>query len=430
MYAIDVIDYAGYSMKKVIVIGGGPAGLMAAGQAALNGANVTLLEKMAAPARKLRLTGNWRCNLTNTAAIDDFLEHFGRNGKFLRPVFDHFFSSDLMSFFKKLGVKLFADEGGRVYPESNEADEVADALINWALKSGVKIMNRSPVSKIITQKNVIKGVRFMQKPVTLPADSVIIATGGASYPTTGSTGHGYRLAKSLGHSVVPIRPASVPLVTSSKIAQKLQGISLDSIRAKIKIRGKTAMATTGDMLFTHFGVSGPVILSLSRFCVDQLNAGNQPVLSIDLMPEYDEDGLDRTLLQNIEKYGKSQIQTILKRLLPQKMASVFLAMIDIEPTRQCSQIDAGERRKIRQNLKSFELRIAAHRSLAKAMVTAGGVNLKEVNPQTLESRLVKGVYFAGEVLDLDADTGGFNLQAAFSTGWLAGQMSARIIMGR
>ena len=409
--------------SEIIVIGGGPAGLMAAGQAALAGAKVNLLEKKDRPARKLRITGNGRCNLTNNDSINDFITHFGRNGKFLRPVFSRFFAPELRAFFYSIGVILTKDETGRVYPRSNSADEVADALLKWAVASGVKIITDSTVKQIIVDEANLRGVRLAGNDSAIEADAVIVATGGSSYPATGSSGDGYTLAKALGHTIVPIRPASVPLIISSNAILKLAGISLCLVTTRVKIDGKIIQTELGDILFTHFGLSGPAILNLSRNCVDQLRAGKRPIISIDLLPEYDDNKLDRLLLSKMRMHGKSQIQTIIGELLPNRMATTLLMLDSIDPTKQCSQISSDERQKIKTSLKEFALEITGHRSLASAMVTAGGVSLKEINPQTMESRLVKGLYFAGEVLDLDADTGGYNLQAAFSTGWLAGQAS-------
>jgi predicted Rossmann fold flavoprotein len=410
------------SKKQIIVIGGGPAGLMAAGQAALRGARVTLLEKKDQPALKLRLTGNGRCNLTNMAPLDQFLLHFGRNGKFLRPAFAKFFEPQLWSFFEEIGVRLTKDETARVYPRSNNANEVADALIKWAVRCGVYIVYNSPVKEIIIIGNRITGVRLNK--TVRDANAVVIATGGASYPSTGSSGDGYALARSLGHTIITIRPASVPLKTSAPIIPKLSGISINSVRAKVKANGKVIVSDSGDLLFTHFGVSGPVILNISRYCVDLIMKGIKPTLTIDLSPGYDEKELDRDLLNKMKSHGKGQIQTILAEFIPHKMAALSLPEISIEPEKTCSQISAEERGEIRHFLKNFELQITGHRSFESAMVTAGGVNLKEVEPDAMGSRLIRGLYFAGEVLDLDADTGGFNLQSAFSTGWVAGRACA------
>jgi predicted Rossmann fold flavoprotein len=409
---------------RVIIIGGGPAGLMAAGQAALKGAEVTLLEKKDHPACKLRITGNGRCNLTNMAPLEEFMGHFGRNGRFLRPVFSQFFCSDLRIFFESIGVRLIADEHGRIYPKSNSADEVADALLAWTNKCGARIINQSAVAKIMVEKNRVSGIQLAESKDVISADAIVIATGGASYPSTGSSGDGFRLAESLGHTIIPIRPASVPLLASPEIATRLQGISLESIAIKIKMNGKSAVTATGDLLFTHYGISGPVVLSISRFCVDEIRKGNQPELSIDFLPACSENQLDEILLHSLKVHGGSRVQIILRELLPKKMAALFLSEIAIDYDKLCSHISTIERRRIGLGLKEFKMKVTGHRSINEAMVTAGGISLKEVDPRTMESRLIKGLYFAGEVLDLDADTGGFNLQTAFSTGWLAGRMCA------
>ncbi len=409
------------SKIRVVVIGGGPAGLLAAGQAALGGANVTLLEKKDFPARKLRITGNGRCNLTNTAPLEDFISHFGRNGKFLRPAFSKFFSPELIAFFRTNGVALVTDESGRVYPKSNRADDIADSLLDWVANCGVRIQTNSAVKQIVSEKDHVLGVRLIDSGKLIEANAVVVATGGASYPATGSSGDGYTLARDLGHTIVPIRPASVPLVVTSKLVSKLEGISLNSITVNLKAEKKSIKSVSGGILFTHFGLSGPAILSISRHCVDQLRSGKHPILSIDLLPQYDDQKLDQLLLSKIQAHGKSQIHTILGELLPDKLASTLLMLNDIDPTKQCNQISSDERRRIRISLKEFDLEVTGHRPLALAMVTAGGVSLKEVDPQTMESKIIKGLNFVGEVLDLDADTGGYNLQAAFSTGWLAGR---------
>lgn len=407
--------------QHVIVVGGGPAGLMAAGQAAQAGAAVTLYEKKESPARKLRLTGNGRCNLTNTLPIDNFVEHFGKNGKFLRLTFSRFFAPELRRFFESIGVKLSVDDRGRVYPKSDSADQIADALLSWATKCGVRIKEQSAVANIAVKDKRISGVQFATTKTVVPADIVIVATGGASYPSTGSSGDGYHLAESVGHTIIPIRPASVPLIAKGTIAPRLKGISLELINAKIKADGKTIAAAEGDILFTHYGVSGPVILNLSKYCVDRLRIGQQPILLLDISPDSDSNQIEQKLLLQIKQSGKKQTSSILGEFMPSRMAPVLLSHLGIESTKPINQLTAGERRKIIGSIKNLEITITGYRSFAEAQVTAGGVCLKEIDPQTMESRLIKGLYFAGEVLDLDADTGGFNLQAAFSTGWLAGK---------
>jgi predicted Rossmann fold flavoprotein len=410
--------------NKVVVIGGGPAGLMAAGQAALKNANVTLLEKKDRPALKLRITGNTRCNLTNMAPLDEFIGHFGHNGKFLRTVFSQFFCADLRKFFEDINVSLRPDERGRVYPKSNQADEVADALLAWTKKCRTKMITFSSAAKILVDDNRVTGVQVLENNRFYPANAVVVATGGASYPATGSSGDGFRLTESLGHTIIPIRPALVPLLTNPDFVRKLKGVSFDSVSVILKINGKATATATGGLLFTHYGISGPAVLSLSRLCVDEIRKGNQPILSIDFIPGYSENRLDEIFLESFKVHGKSRVRNILKETIPDRVALLFLSAMGIEPDKPCSQISATERRKIRLGLKEFDIVITGHRSINKAMVTAGGVSLNEINPGTMQSRLIKGLYFAGEVLDLDADSGGFNLQAAFSTGWLAGRMCA------
>ena len=394
---------------------------MAAGQAAQRGLKVILLEKKNEPAKKLRITGNGRCNLTNTLPLDEFIPHFGRSGKFLKTAFSEFFSKELIRFFESIGVKTSVDHRGRIYPRSNSADDVAEALIKWVSKCGVKIINQAAAKGILVERRKIIGVQIQGWKKDLDANAIVIATGGASYPGTGSSGDGYRLAELLGHNIMPIRPASVPLITEVGLAGRLKGTSLKGITVSVKVDGKFAVKDSGDLLFTHFGVSGPAVLNISGRCVEEMKSGKSVSISIDMLPNLKENQAERVLLQQFDQHGKAQIQTILKRWMPAKMASEFLREIGIEPSTPCSQIKSKQRGKIRGALRGFEIKIVGHRPLAEAQVTAGGVSLKEVDPQTMESRLIKGLYFAGEVLDLDADTGGFNLQSAFSTGWLAGR---------
>jgi len=421
----------------VIVIGGGAAGLMAAGHAARLGARTLVLEKMSRPGRKLRITGKGRCNLTNTAPLPDFIEHFGPNGRFLYSVFQQFFADDLIAFFADLGVPAVVERGGRVFPASSEAGEVVDALARWATAGGAAIKPGAPVEQLVVQAGRVIGVqvgapatRRGQTPRTPPAaglyraPAVIVATGGASYPGTGSTGDGYRLAEAVGHSVIPVRPALVPLETAGDVAPRLQGLSLRNVSVTLSTDGKPHAAAFGEMLFTHFGVSGPVILSLSRAAVDALDAGGRVRLAIDLKPALDEAKLDARLLRDLDAHGRQQFHTVLKGLLPRTLIPVCCELARIPPDKPAHQVTAKDRRRLRAWLKGFYLDVTGYRSWHEAIVTAGGVDLREVDPRTMESRLVAGLYFAGEVLDLDADTGGYNLQAAFSTGWLAGRSAA------
>jgi predicted Rossmann fold flavoprotein len=410
--------------RRVIVVGGGVAGLMAAGQAASCGAEVVLLEKMARPARKLGLTGKGRCNLTNTAELSDFIERFGPNGRFLRQAFARFFSYDLVAFLGELGVGTEVERGGRVFPTGNNALDVVKALVGWVKDQGVKLHLGSPVQQLIIEDNQVVGVRIVSLGAEYHAEAVIIATGGVSYPATGSTGDGYQLAATVGHTIIPIRPALVPLTTAGVIARRLQGLSLRNVAVRVLIDGRMRAEMFGEMLFTHFGVSGPIILTLSRQVVDALRRESEVVLAIDLKPALDEAKLDARLLRDLDTYGKRSYRTLLKELLPQKLIAVCIDLTGIDPDIKGHQITSAQRKRLRMWLKDFRLKITGFRPFTEAIITAGGVETREVNPRTMESRLAKGLYFAGEVLDIDGDTGGYNLQAAFSTGWLAGRAAA------
>jgi predicted Rossmann fold flavoprotein len=417
----------------VIVIGGGAAGLMAAGQAALGGAEVLLLEKMSRPARKLRITGKGRCNLSNTDPVPQFIEHFN-DGRFLRQSLSRFPCSDLLDFFDRLGVPTVIERGGRVFPASGQAQDVVDALVSWVAQAGVTLWTGVPASEVRVEGGSVIGVSTPQgrarKARVLRGDAVIVATGGASYPATGSTGDGYRMAQAVGHTVVPIRPALVPLETCGDIAARLQGLSLRNVRVSVLVEGAVRQSMFGEMLFTHFGVSGPIILSMSRTMVDALRRGQGVTLSIDLKPALDEGKLDARLLRDLAAQGKRQYQTLLKGLLPRKLIPVCIEQTGIAPSKVASQITAQDRGRLRDWLKQFRLDVTGHRSFKEAIITAGGVDTREVDPRTMASRQVAGLYFAGEVLDLDADTGGYNLQAAFSTGWMAGRAAAAQVMAR
>ena len=425
--------------RRVIVVGGGAAGLMAAGQAADLGAETLLLEKMDRPGRKLRITGKGRCNLTNVAPMSEFMAHFGPNGRFLRQAFHRFFTPDLVGFFEDLGVRTLTERGGRVFPVEGQAQDVVDALLGWIRERGVTLKTRSPVELLLLEGGRVVGVHVSNAPGRVyRGHAVIVATGGASYPATGSTGDGYRLAGSVGHTIVPVRPALVPLETTGDIAARLQGLSLRNVSVRLWMMpqsrqpdsspgqtGKKQAEVFGEMLFTHFGVSGPIILSLSKQAVDGLRQSQRVMLSVDLKPALDERKLDARLLRDLEAHGKQQYRTLLKGLLPRKLIPVCIERTGIPPDKVGHQITAEERSRLRTWLKDFRLEVSGHRPFTQAIITAGGVDTREVDPRPMASRLVEGLYFAGEVLDIDADTGGYNLQAAFSTGWLAGRAAAQ-----
>lgn len=420
-------------MSRVIVVGGGAAGLMAAGQAALGGAEVLLLEKMSRPGRKLRITGKGRCNLTNTDPVPQFIEHFN-DGRFLRQSLARFSCSDLLDFFDQLGVPTVTERAGRVFVASGQAQDVVDALVRWISQAGATLRTGVPASELCVEGGRVIGVSTPQgrarEARVYRGAAVIVATGGASYPATGSTGDGYRMASAVGHTVVPVRPALVPLETRGDVAARLQGLSLRNVQVSVLVEDKVRRSMFGEMLFTHFGVSGPVILSMSRTMVDALRAGQQVTLSIDLKPALDEAKLDARLLRDLAAQGKRQYQTLLKGLLPRKLIPVCIEQTGIPAGKVASQITARDRGRLRGWLKQFRLDVTGHRSFKEAIITAGGVDTREVDPRTMASRQIEGLYFAGEVLDLDADTGGYNLQAAFSTGWVAGRAAAEYLRAR
>ena len=407
---------------RIIVIGGGPAGLMAAGQAAENGADTLLLEKQRKPGRKLCITGKGRCNITNTADVPDFLTHFGKTGPFLHQAFARFFNTDLLDFLKKQGLEIVIERGGRVFPASGKAADVLDVLLAWLEQCAVKLRSDTPVSQLLIENNRVCGV--VSRDRTFPGDAVILATGGASYPATGSTGDGYRLAQSAGHRLVPVRPALVPLETEGNTTQKMAGLNLRNIKVRMHINGKKRKEAFGELVFTEFGVSGPVILTLSGEAVAALEKGHRIVLSIDLKPALDEKKLDLRLLRDFKTRGQEPFSSFLRGLLPREMVPVCLDLIEIAPDRQVSTLSAKERRRLRTWLKDFKLDVTGHRPLAEAIVTAGGIDTREIDPRTMASRICKGLFIAGELLDIQGDTGGYNLQAAFSTGWLAGRCAA------
>ncbi|MCB2183052.1 MAG: NAD(P)/FAD-dependent oxidoreductase [Desulfobulbaceae bacterium] len=411
------------SQRRVIIIGGGPAGLMAAGRAAEAGAETLVLEKMKRPGRKLCITGKGRCNITNIAEIKDFLAHFSTSGKFLRQAFHQFFNTDLIKFLEQLGLELVFERGGRVFPASGKAPDVLKVLLEWARNCGVEMNTTSPVEKLLTHENRVTGVVSGGR--TLHCHAIVLATGGASYPVTGSTGDGYLLAEALGHSIVPIRPALVPLVTAGDIAGKMAELNLRNILVRLYINGKKRREAFGEVVFAAFGLTGPAILTLSSEIVDAILDKDKVTVSLDLKPALDEKKLDARLLRDFETRGKEDFSSVLRGLLPREMVPVCIEQTGIGAERKVNTITAKERRRLRVWLKDFRFEITGHRPFAEAIVTAGGINTREIDPRTMESRLIKGLYLAGEVLDIQGDTGGYNLQAAFSTGWLAGHAAAK-----
>jgi predicted Rossmann fold flavoprotein len=408
----------------VIVIGGGAAGMMAAGEAAKLGSSTLLIEKTKRCGNKLAITGKGRCNITNTASRADFLKHVNYKGNFLKPAFANIFSDYLIDFFETEGLETIIERGGRVFPKSEKAIDVVRTLEKYCLKNDVTIKKSDGVKSLIVENNTIKGV-FAKSGDTILAKKVILATGGASYPLTGSTGDGYKIAAKIGHSIVPIRPILVPLVTKENY-KNLSGLNLRNVKISVWIDGKKFMEKFGEMEFTEFGISGAIVLTLSRYCIDFIKDKKNVVFSIDLKPALDEKKLDQRLLRDFNDFVNERFGVLLRKLMPSKLVQVCVQETEIFAEKPANQISAKERKQLRFWLKNFELNIEGHRNFSEAIVTAGGISLKEVNPKTMESKIIKNLFFAGEVLDLDADTGGYNLQIAFSTACLAARNAAKI----
>jgi len=404
---------------NILIIGAGPAGLMTASKCAKSGQKVVILERMDSSCIKLKLTGKGRCNVTNSADIKDFITHFGKGGRFLKHAFSQFFNSDLIKYFEKLGVQFKLERGGRYFPKSDSAFDIANVLIEDVESKNVSILKNS---EVVSVKKIDKKFKIKIKNGKMfEASKVVITCGGKSYPKTGSSGGGYKLAESLGHKIIEPIPSLTPLITKGPDAKNLKGLSLKNVKASLYSDSKKIEEEFGEMLFTDFGLSGPIILSLSKFAVPLLNNKKKIAISIDLKPALDFKKLDERLKREIDKGGKKYFKSLLKNLLPAKLIPVFIEKLGISEDKRLNQINSEERKRLKMLLKDFKFEVSGYKSFDQAIVTSGGVDLREVNPRTMESKIVSGLYFAGEVLDLDANTGGFNLQAAFSTGWLAGE---------
>jgi predicted Rossmann fold flavoprotein len=420
--------------QRVVVIGAGAAGLVAAGRSAELGADVILLEKMREAGKKILVSGQQRCNITNTAPLEKFLTHYGRNGRFLRNAYHRFFRDELLDLLQRYGVHTQEERGGRVFPASGYASDVRDALLRYATGKGADVRYLAEANRILVEDGAILGVALWNGD-RIPAQAVILATGGASWPATGSTGDGYRMAQAVGHTVVPLRPALVPLtVTERAQAKALQGVSLRNVRCAFlaqkgdrpekAVRIPYPMPPTGEMLFTHFGVSGPLILTASLAVVDALRNDAKVTLSIDLKPGLTEQDVHVRLQREFEQYAHRRLPNILKGWVPHKLADVLAELSGVESDRHAYLVRAEERARIVSLLKDFRWEISGSLPLVSGMVTAGGIKLKEVDPVSFESKIVHGLHIVGETLDLAADTGGFNLQAAFTSGYLAGEAAA------
>ena len=406
-------------MKQILVIGAGPAGMMAAIRAAENGAAVTLLEKMKRPGRKMMITGKGRCNITNAADVPEIIRNIHGNGAFLNSSMRAFDNQDVMEFFRQQGVPVKVERGNRVFPVSDKAQDVVDAMVHRLHELDVRIELEMPVADILLQEGRVAGVRT-KSGAHYKADAVILAVGGASYPGTGSTGDGYEMAKKLGHTVVPLRPSLVPLETEEEWVKDVQGLSLRNVRATLLAGGEKVQEMFGEMMFTHFGVTGPIILSMRRRAAKCLAEGKFVELELNLKPALTPEKLDARIQRDFEQHIRKSLKNGLLDLLPHKLIEPVLDCAYLDPEKPVHQVTAEERHRLAETLQHLTLTIAKTRPLAEAIVTAGGVSVREINPKTMESKLVPGLYFAGEVVDVDAYTGGYNLQAAFSMGNAAG----------
>lgn len=405
-------------MSRVVVIGGGAAGMMAGIAAAEAGHQVMLLEKNEKLGKKVYLTGKGRCNITNAAATEDLFAAIVRNAKFLYSSFYRFTNMDMIRLLNDCGCPVKTERGGRVFPVSDKSSDVIKALSGRLNALGAVVKLGTEVSSLTADQGQVIGVT-LKNGQELAADAVIVATGGLSYPGTGSTGDGYRFAAGLGHTVTELSPALVPFTAGEEFVRDLQGLSLKNIRARILLNEKILYEDFGEMMFTHFGVSGPVLLSASSYVAARIK--KTPLdLSIDLKPALSPEQLDARILRDFEQEKNKQFKNALTRLLPARLIPVVILRSGIALTRQINTITREERRLIADQMKDFRLTLTGLRGYQEAIITQGGISVKEINPSTMESRKVKHLYFAGEVLDLDGVTGGFNLQIAWSTGYLAG----------
>ena len=406
-------------MKRVVVIGGGAAGLMAAVIAGREGAKVTLLEKMNYVGKKMGITGKGRWNITNACDMSDFIKNTPGNGKFLYGAYERFTNEDLLQLLHDAGLETKVERGGRVFPASDSALDVRNTFMKLMKHYGVDVHLEEPVKKLLVDDGVVTGVVTDKE--TYHADAVVIATGGKSYPATGSTGDGYILAAQVGHKITDIRPSLVPIVTEESWVKDLMGLSLRNVELSVVAKNKVQAKMFGEMMFTHFGITGPIVLSLSHTVGKLMRKKNIGTIGLDinLKPALSPETLDKRLQKDFDLYSKKQLINGMKDLLPSRLIPLIIELAGIDPQKPINQISKEERQQIGYMLQHMPLTVKGLRPVEEAIVTAGGISLKEFNPKTMESKLVKGLYGAGEVLDIDAFTGGYNLQAAFSTGYVA-----------
>ena len=408
----------------VAVVGAGPAGSMAGIRSSQLKKNVIVIERNGVIGKKILLTGNGRCNITNTAPIEVFIKNFGKQGMFLKPAFFAFRNHNLIQFFETQGLNFTIEDRGRVFPVTNNAFSVARALREYMVKNKVEISYNARVVKLERKDNLFQLALDRSDNHMIYAEKVILATGGASYKKTGSSGDGFRIAEALGHTIVDLRPALIPLRIKEPWIKQLQGLSLKDVRITIKWGNKNVVSPTGELLFTHFGISGPSVLDVSSTVVSALGDNGKVVLSIDFIPEVSHEQLGEQLLSECTMGRNRQIKSVIKKFLSQRLVSVFMQVLDIEMSKRANQITKKERLLIAGRLKSFPLTVTGSLSLEEAMVTNGGISTKEIHSKTMESRVIPGLYFAGEIIDGCGKSGGYNLQQAFSTGYLAGEKAS------
>ncbi len=408
-------------MRRVGIIGGGAAGMMAAIAAAEAGAEVTLFERNDRMGKKLRITGKGRCNVTNNCDLNEFLSNVPTNARFLYAALSRFSTADTMAFFENAGVPLKTERGKRVFPQSDKAGDIVAAMDKKCRALGVAVVHRR-VDGLLIENGQAVGVQHGAAEERF--DAVIVCTGGRSYPVTGSDGDGYRMAQKAGHTVTPLHPSLVPIVAQGKLCATMQGLSLKNVALRVKLatNGKTVYEDFGEMLFTHYGITGPLVLSASAHLSDI--APGKYEAYIDLKPALDEKTLDARLRSDFAKYQNRDLINALNDLLPQKMIEPFIRLCEIDPRKKINSITREERERMVKTLKGMRIPLSGFRPIDEAIITRGGVSVKEVDPKTMESKIVEGLYFAGEILDVDAYTGGFNLQIAFSTAVAAGQAAA------
>lgn len=410
-------------MNTIIVVGGGAAGLMASYSAAKNGAKVFLHERNHNLGRKILITGKGRCNITSDKDLQEIIRNVPGNGKFLNSALRQFSNKDLVELLKTLGVETKVERGGRVFPVTDRSKDVVDALEKAVVNAGVNIVPKSRIKSLLIRDSELKGV-VNEEGEQYYSDGVIVATGGLSYPATGSTGDGYNIAMQAGHTIMRLLPSLTPMISDAKWVRDLQGLTLKNVEATLFVGAKKMDKGFGEMLFTHYGISGPIILTLSRTAAE--HAGAQMVVSVNLKPALSHLQLDDRLLRDFDLYKNKLFKNSLSDLLPQKMIHVFLTLCGIDPEKQVNKISRAERQRILNLLTGLQIPVVDFRE-KEAIVTRGGIAVTEINPKTMESKKIGGLYFAGEVIDIDGYTGGYNLQAAFSTGFVAGNSAARAV---